>query len=146
MAKAQHHQRDVPVPAVSASGLVVIKPKLGRSRLEAVLDRPASPFHRNQRLNPGSGWTPGREEGPCAIGNVAADQQAPRPEAGAVAVVFGGLEIRQFAIGPVPQSLTLGALTGRQALPPRSVETLRDLLGRAGPEGLVAPGVDGVGS
>src|SRR4051794_25857989 len=57
--KGQHHQRDVPMPAVPGAGLVVSKPQLGLRRLERVLNRPAPPLDAHKRLDRGPGWAPG---------------------------------------------------------------------------------------
>src|SRR5213596_1920456 len=42
--EGQHHQRDMPVPAVPGAGLVVSKAQLRLGRLECVLNRPAPPL------------------------------------------------------------------------------------------------------
>ena len=42
--KGQHHERDVPMPAMPGPGLVVVEPELSLGGLEAVLDGPAMPF------------------------------------------------------------------------------------------------------
>ena len=81
--EGQHDERDVPVPAMPGAGLVVVETELGLGGLEGVLDRPALPFDSDQRLDPGAGRAPGGEEGELAIGEAAADQKAPRPQAGA---------------------------------------------------------------
>src|SRR3954452_7800257 len=71
--EGEHHQRDVPVPAVPAAGLVVIEPELVLGGLEAVLDRPAVPFEGGQGLDRGPGRAPGRKEGEIAVGDGTAD-------------------------------------------------------------------------
>src|SRR3954468_9316528 len=99
--EGEHHQRDVPVPAVPAAGLVVIEPELVLGGLEAVLDRPAASLDLDQRRYFGPGRAPGREEGELAVGDGTADQQAPRPQAGEAVAVLGGLEVGQLEVGPV---------------------------------------------
>src|ERR1700757_2589554 len=66
--------------------------------------RPTMPLDFDQRLDAGSGRAPGGEESQVSISDVAADQQAARPQAGACVVVFGSIQIGQFAINPIVQS------------------------------------------
>src|SRR3954469_19797290 len=49
--KGQHHQRDMPVPAMPGAGLVVSKPEFGLGGLERVFDGPAPPLDRYQLLD-----------------------------------------------------------------------------------------------
>src|SRR4051812_39935948 len=49
--KGQHDERDMAMPAVPGSGLVVIEAELGLGSLEAVLDGPAMAFDPDQRLD-----------------------------------------------------------------------------------------------
>ena len=77
--KGQHHQRDMAVPAMPGSGLVMIKTEFGLRCLEAILNRPAMALHSDQGLKGGSGWAPGREIRPFAVRDRAADQQAAGP-------------------------------------------------------------------
>src|SRR5512147_421786 len=130
------------MPAVPASGLVVIKAELGLRRFEGVLDGPAMPLDLDQRRDVGPGRTPGREERQFAISDAATDQKTARPQPSSVAVVLGSLKIAEFAVGPVVKPLALRPLARGEAPPGGSVEILRDLLGRAGQEGLVTPGVE----
>ena len=44
--EGQHHQRDVTMPAVPGTGLVVVEAQFGLGRLEAVLDGPALALDR----------------------------------------------------------------------------------------------------
>src|SRR4051794_31739288 len=141
--EGQHHQRDVPVPAVPAAGLVVVEPELALGGLEAVLDRPAVSLDLDQGLDPGPGRAPGREEGELAVGDGAPDQQAPRPRAGAAAAVLGGREVGQLEIGPVVQPRPFGPLAGRKPRPRRCGQRPGDLLRRAGHRRLAAPGAEG---
>ena len=62
-AEGQHHQRDVPVPAMPGAGLVVIEADLVLGGLERVLDRPAPPLDGHQGLDRRADRTPGREVG-----------------------------------------------------------------------------------
>ena len=82
-------------------------------RLEAVLDGPAPALDRHQGFHCGPGRAPGGEKGQVAISDIAADQQAPGPQAGQGLVVFGGFKIGQFQVGPVEQPLALGSGPGR---------------------------------
>ena len=59
--EGQHHQRDVPVPAMPGAALVVIEAELVFRRLERVLDRPALAFDGGQGLDRGSGRAPSGE-------------------------------------------------------------------------------------
>ena len=72
--KGQHHERDVPVPAMPGAGLVVRQTQFRLGGLERILDRPAPPFHRHQRLDRGASRAPGREEGEFPIREAAATQ------------------------------------------------------------------------
>ncbi len=87
--------------------------------LEAFLDAPAGSFDLDQCLNRGALGTPCREIGHITIRGVAPDQQATRPKACSVFIVFRGVEVSQFAIGPVVKTLALGALSCGKALPSR---------------------------
>src|SRR4051795_3723528 len=111
--KGQHDERDVPVPAVPGTGLVVVEAEFVFGRLEAVLDGPALSFNGDQYRNRRAGGAPGGEEGQVAISDVAADQQASGSQTGQGLVVFGRLEISQFQISPVKQPLALGSAPGR---------------------------------
>src|ERR1700692_3010106 len=101
--------------------------------------RPAMPLDLDQHLDARSGRAPGGEEGHIPVGDVAADQQAARPPAGACVIVFGSIEIGQFAIDPIVQPRALRAVTRRQALPSRRIERAGDLLGRPGTLGRAGP-------
>lgn len=67
--KREHDERDVPVPAVPASRLIVIKPELGLGGLERVLDRPARALDLHKRLDASAGRAPSGEEGKLLIGD-----------------------------------------------------------------------------
>ena len=65
--ECEHHHRDVAMPAMPGSALVVIKPELILGSLKTVLDRPAMAFDCDQRFNGRSCWAPGGEEGEVII-------------------------------------------------------------------------------
>src|SRR5512134_3926469 len=65
--KREHDERDVSVPAVPASRLVVIEPEFVLRCLKCILDRPARAFHPDQRPDICAVRTPGREEGKLLI-------------------------------------------------------------------------------
>ena len=140
--EGEHDQRDVPVPAMPGTGLVVIEAEFVLGGFEAVLDGPAMAFDRHQLFHGRALGAPGGEEGQIAIGNVAADQETPRPLSGEGAVVFAGIEIGQFEIGPVVQARTFGSFARRQAPPCAFGKSLRDLRGGAANKLLLAPGIE----
>jgi hypothetical protein len=80
-AKGQHHERDVPVPAMPGAGLVVSQTEFRLGGLERILDRPAPPFHSHQRLNRSASRAPGGEERELSIVQAATDQKPPCPHA-----------------------------------------------------------------
>jgi hypothetical protein len=77
--EGEHDEGEVAMPAMPGAGLVVVEPELVLSGLEAVLDGPAMSFDLDQSLGVGSGRTPGGEEGEVGVGDIPADQEAPRP-------------------------------------------------------------------
>jgi len=91
----------------------MVEPEFVLGGLKAILDRPAMSFDLDQGFDTGSVRTPGGEERHVAVGDVAADQQTPRPWAGSLVVIFGRIEIGQFAIGPVVQSCAFGSFASR---------------------------------
>ena len=102
----------MPVPAVPRARLVVIETELVLGSLEAVLDGPAMAFGQNQLFHSRALGAPGGEEGKIVIiGDAAADQEASCPFPGESAVVFAGVEIGQFEIGPIAQARAFGAIT-----------------------------------
>ena len=98
--EGQHHERDVPVPAVPGAGLVVSQPELCLGGLESILDRPASPLDRNERLDGCASRAPGREEGKFPIREAAADQKTPGPHPWEARVVLVRFQVSEFAISP----------------------------------------------
>src|SRR5437016_9297266 len=71
----EHHHRNVAMPAMPGSALIVIEPELVFGGLKTILDRPAMAFDRDQRFNGRSRWAPGGEEGEVIIGDATTDQQ-----------------------------------------------------------------------
>ena len=138
--KGEHDQRDVAMPAVPGAGLVVIETERGLGGLKAIFNCPAMAFDPEQSCAARSGRTPSGEKGEFTVGNGAADQQTARPQAGSVRVVFGCVEIGQFAIGPVIEPRPFGARSRRQARLRRRIEPVRDRCGRAGDRRLANPG------
>src|SRR5450755_1067118 len=107
--EGEHHQRNVAMPSMPRSALVVIEPELVFRGLKTVLDRPPMAFDRHQRFDGCSRWTPGGEEGEVAIGDMTTDQQTARPQTLICAVEFFELEIGQFEITPVVQPRSFGS-------------------------------------
>src|SRR6185369_1428927 len=128
------------MPAVPGAGFVVIEAEFVLGGLEAVLNSPAMAFHRDQLFCGCALGAPSGEEGQSTIGNAAAHQQPSRPLPGEDAVVFSGLEIGEFEIGPVVQACALRSVARRQA-PPRALgKLLCDLDGSATNKLILAPG------
>src|ERR1700748_3051872 len=132
------------MPAMPGAGFVVIKAELVLSGFEAIFDGPAMAFYRHQLLQGRALGAPCGEEGQAAVGNVAADQKAPRPFPGKVVVVFTGVEIGQLEIGPVVPARTFGPFAGRQAVPGLPGKALRDRGGGAGDRLRLAPGTENI--
>ena len=74
--EGKHDQRDVAMPAVPGTGLVVVEAEFVLGGVEAVLDRPAMTFHPDQRFDRRASRRPCREVGEIAVGDLAADKQA----------------------------------------------------------------------
>ena len=110
--ESEHDQRDMAMPAMPGAGLVVVETEFVLGGFEAVFNRPATPFHRHQRLDGCADRTPGGEEGEIAVGDVAADQQAARPGAGECRIKITGIEIGKIEIDPIMQSCAFGPFTG----------------------------------
>lgn len=96
-------------------------------------------FHPNKGFNGSAGRAPGREEGKVITGDVAAYQQAPGPCPDCAIDVFVGFEVGELEVGPVMDTLALGALTGQQTLPRSRIEVICYLHGGARNNRLVAP-------
>ena len=137
--EGEHDQRDVAVPAMPGTAFVVIEAEFVLGGFEAVLDSPAMAFDQHQLFHGRPLGTPSGEEGEIAVGDVAADQEAPRPLSGEGAVVFAGIEIGQFEIGPVVQARTFGSFARRQAPPCALGKSLRNLRGGACQQGASCP-------
>ena len=95
----------------------MVKPEFVFGGLEAVFDRPAMAFDIDERPDGCSGRTPGGEVGEVAIGNIAPDQQAARPQAMVFIVEFFSFKVGEFKIAPVMQPRAFGSNTGRETLP-----------------------------
>ena len=115
--EGEHHHRDVAMPAMPGSALVVIKPELILGSLKTVLDRPAMAFDCDQRFNGRSCWAPGGEEGEVIICDATTDQQTACPQTVICAVELPGIEIGQFEIAPIMQPRSFGSVPCRQAFP-----------------------------
>src|SRR3954471_6363538 len=91
------------MPAVPASGLVVVEAQLGFCGFERVLDRPSPPLDRDQDFQRRTDRTPCREKGHLAVTETAPDQQSARPDRRGGATPEEGLRINvgQFQIAPV---------------------------------------------
>src|SRR3954452_170701 len=98
------------MPAMPASGLVVVEAQLGLGGLEPILDRPAPPLDLDQLVHRRSLRTPSREEGHFPIAQAAPDQQAPCPDRlrGATLEEILCIEIGQLQVGPVVKPRSLG--------------------------------------
>src|ERR1700688_4406184 len=79
-AEGEHHQRDVAMPPMPGSALVVIESELVFRGLKTVLNRPPMAFDCHQRFDGCCGWTPGGEEGEGPIGDMTSDQEAAGPK------------------------------------------------------------------
>ena len=115
--EGQHDERDVAMPAMPGTGLVVVEPQFILRGFEAILDRPAMSLHFDQSFDACSSRALGREVGEISIRDVAADQQAARPRTQSIVAVFGRIEIGQLAIRPVMQPRAFGSFASRQATP-----------------------------
>ena len=121
------------MPAVPGPAFVVVEAELGLGSLEAVLDGPALPFHRDKGADACAGRAPRGEERARAVGDVAPSQQAARPQAMAARIALGlGVEVGQFHIRPVVDAGPFGARACGKALPIGGRQRGRDVLGRAG--------------
>src|SRR5580704_15944833 len=106
--EGEHHQRDVAMPPMPGSALVVIESELIFRGLKTVLNRPSMAFDCHQRFDGCCGWTPGGEEGKVPIGDMTSDQQAAGPKTLICAAKFFVLEIGQFEIAPIMQPRSFG--------------------------------------
>ena len=79
--EGQHHQADVPVPAVPRAALVVGQPNFRLGGLERILDRSAAALYHHQLFDRGTDRAPGGEVGERPIRQAAPHQQAARPQA-----------------------------------------------------------------
>lgn len=79
----------------------MVESELVLGGLEAVLDRPAMAFNGNERLDVGPGRAPCGEECEITVADIAPDQKATGPKPRFRLVIFVGIEIGEFAVGPV---------------------------------------------
>lgn len=111
--EGEHDERDMAVPAMPRARFVVIETEFVLGGFKTVLDGPAAAFDRYELFHGRALGTPRGEEGEVTVGDVAADQQTPRPLPREGAVVLDGIEIGQFEIGPVMQARTFGSFACR---------------------------------
>jgi len=130
--EGEHHQRNVAMPPMPGSALVVIEPELVFRGLKTVLDRPPMAFDRHQRFDGCCRWTPSREEGEIAIGDMTTDQKTACPKTMTCAVKFFGPEIGQFEIAPIVQPRSFGSGPCREAFPIGRAPRPGDVSGLAG--------------
>ncbi len=97
-------------------------------------------FNGNERLDARPGRAPCGEECQIAVADVAPDQEATGPKPRFRLVVFVGIEVGEFAIGPVMKPCAFGAFTGGKTLSCFRIEITGDLLRRAGDRRLSRPG------
>jgi hypothetical protein len=107
--KGEHDERDMPVPTVPGACLVVIETEFVFGGFEAVLNGPAMTFDRDELFQGRALGAPCGEEGQIAVGDIAADQETPRPLTYEGAIIFASIEIGQFEIGPVMQARPFGS-------------------------------------
>lgn len=99
-------------------------------------------FNRYQLFHGRVLGTPCGEESEITVGDVPADQQTPRPHSGEGAVVFAGIEIGQFEIGPVMQARAFGSVACRQTPPCAFGKISSDRRGAPANHLLLAPGME----
>lgn len=99
-------------------------------------------FDVNERLDVRSGRAPCGEECKIAIADIAPDQEATGPKPRFRLIVFVGIEVGEFTVGPVMKPRAFGALTGKKALPCFWIEITGDLLRRAGDWRLTRSGAE----
>ena len=120
-------------------GFVVVEAEFVLGGLEAVFDRPAMAFDGNEGLNGRAGWAPCREESEIIVADSAADQKVAGPKPGLGFIIFVSVEIGEFAVGPVMEPGTFGALTSGKSLPCAGFKVLCNLCSGACDWRLVAP-------
>jgi len=74
----KHDQRDMPMPTMPGTGLVMIKTEFVFGRLEIFFDPSARPVNVHEFLHGCYFRARGRKIGKVSIGDVSADQQAAR--------------------------------------------------------------------
>jgi len=103
----------------------MIEAKFVLGGLEAFLDAPAGSFDPDDCLDRGALGTPCCEIGHIIIRGLRriSRPRVHRPVLCSSFIVFRGVEVSQFAIGPVVKTLALGALSCGKALPSRFRQT-----------------------
>src|SRR5713226_6814969 len=132
LGEGEHHHRDVAMPAMPGSALIVIEPELVFGGLKTVLDRPAMAFDRDQRFDGCSGWAPGGEECEVIVCDATTDQQTACPQTVICAAELAGIEIGQFEIAPIMQPRSFGSVPCGQAFPVGWTPRRCDVRGGAG--------------
>ena len=105
--EGHHDERDVAMPAVPGTRLVVVETEFVLGRLEPVLDGPATAFHGHESFERRAERAPGREEGHRPVGDGAADEKATCPRARRP-IELPGVEISEIEVMPVVQPRALG--------------------------------------
>ena len=108
--KGKHDERHMPVPTVPGACFVVIETEFVFGGFEACPQWPSDDLRPTQAFQGRALGAPCGEEGQIAVGNITADQEAPRPLSYEGAVIFAGIKIGEFEIGPVMQARPFGFL------------------------------------
>ena len=95
----------------------MVKAELVLGSLKAVFDSPAMAFDGGEGLDARAERAPCREDGEITVADIAADQEAARPQPRFRLIIFVGVEISEFAVSPVMEPGALGALACRK-MPP----------------------------
>src|SRR6202008_1295183 len=140
--EGEHHKRNVAIPPMPRSALVVIESELIFRSLKTVLDRPPMALDRHQCFDGCSCWAPSGEEDEIANDDTTTDQYTARPKTVICAVKVFNLDIGQFEIAPIMQPRSFGSSPCRQAFPLGRGPALGDLRGRASNRLLLAPGME----
>ena len=136
-----HDERNVPMPAMSGAGLVVIEAQLVFGRLEAILDGPAPALDRHQGFLPvpaGHQWRkrPARHQRYC--GGSAGLWSTGRTGSGCIRRP----QDRPVPGRPIEHPLALGSGPGRQPMPGGGIECAGNLGRNPGNRRLGPPGVE----
>ena len=107
--KGEHDERDMAVPTMPGACLIVIETEFVLGGFEAVLNGPAMDDRRELfRGVPLGHRVEKKARSLSAI--LRRSKKTPRPFSREGAVVFAGIEIGQFEIGPVMQAWPFGSL------------------------------------